>query len=91
MKPGGRWLLSASSDGTVKLWDYSTKKDVATFRKHPSSVAGAAFLPSGTRTLSLDRELGTKIWDISAALKSAVTTVVPKPVDPPTVIPPAKD
>jgi len=69
LKPGGRWLLSASSDGTVKLWDLPAKKDVATFRKHSSGVAGAVFLPSGTRTLSLDRELGTKIWDVAEWVK----------------------
>jgi len=27
------------------------------------------FLPSGTRTLSLDRELGTKIWNVAEWVK----------------------
>ena len=53
----------------MKLWDYPAKKDVATFSKHSSSVAGAAFLPSGIRTLSLDRELGTKIWSVQQWVK----------------------
>ena len=68
-KPGGRWVISASADGTVKLWDAPAKKDVATFRKHPSPVVGVAFTPSGLRTLSLDRDLGTLIWDVSGWVK----------------------
>jgi WD40 repeat protein len=69
LRNGERWLLSASSDGTVKLWDLSANKEVATFRKHSGSVAAAAFLPSGRRTLSIDRELGTRIWDIQPWLQ----------------------
>jgi WD40 repeat protein/mono/diheme cytochrome c family protein len=64
MKAGGRWAVSASTDGTVKLWDVPAKADVATFRKHTSPVIGAAFTPSGTKTVSLDAKLGTLLWDV---------------------------
>jgi WD40 repeat protein len=47
----------------------SAKKDVSTFRKHSSPVVGVTFTPSGLRTLSLDRDLGTLIWDVSGWLK----------------------
>ena len=68
VKPGGRWAASASGDGTVKLWDVAAKKEVATFGKHAVPVNAVTFLPSGVRTLSLDRDLGTLIWDVSKFL-----------------------
>jgi WD40 repeat protein/mono/diheme cytochrome c family protein len=68
-RPGGGWVVSADAAGTVKLWDVAAKADVATFRKHARPVVGAVFLPSGVRTLSLDRDLGTLIWDVGKFLK----------------------
>ena len=61
----GKWVESSAYENTVKLWDLKGKKEVATFKQHPSAVVNVTFLPSGVRTLSMDRDLGTKIWDVS--------------------------
>ena len=81
MKPGGRWLLSASADRTVRLWDVSAKTEVAAFRKHAAPVLTVAFLPSGAQTLSGDRDLTNLIWGVEKFLTGP---------DPPDKIPVAK-
>jgi WD40 repeat protein len=44
--PGGRHLASTSTDGTIWLWDLSTKERVAKFQ-HDNGVFSAAFSPDG--------------------------------------------
>jgi mono/diheme cytochrome c family protein len=85
IKDGGRWLLTAGADRTVRLWDTAAKKDVAVFRKHTSPVVAATFLANGTQTLSGDRELTALPWKIDAFLAAE-----PGPTAPGT-IPYAKD
>ena len=62
----------------------AAKKDVATFRKHGLPVVGAALLPSGVRTISVDQDLNALIWDVSKFL-SGIAPPVPR--DPPSTIP----
>jgi ribosome assembly protein 4 len=81
LRPGGRWLLSASSDRTVRLWDLTAKSEVAVFRKHAAPVLAVEWLPSGMRALSGDRDLTNLIWDVEKLLTGP---------DPPDMIPVAK-
>ena len=41
----GDFLLSASMDHTVKLWDMNMKKSRFTFRGHVDSVNSIQFMP----------------------------------------------
>jgi mono/diheme cytochrome c family protein len=65
---GTRWVLSAGSDRTVRLWDLAAEKDVATFRKHGSPVVAAAFVANGKQTVSGDRGLNLLPWDVAKIL-----------------------
>ena len=64
--------------------EVAAKKEAATFRNHGAPVVGAALLPSGLRTHSVDRDPGTLIWDVSKFLGGSA---VPAPSDPPEKIP----
>lgn len=86
---GARWVLSGGADRTLRLWDSSTEKEAAIFRKHASPVVSVAFLSNGNQTLSGDRDLNLLPWDVAKFLGSAP----PKPPEPPKTpdkIPPAK-
>ena len=45
--PDGIRIASASNDGTVKLWESATGREVFTLRGHTSGVISLAFSPDG--------------------------------------------
>jgi WD40 repeat protein len=45
--PDGRTLASGSFDTTIKLWDVTTRREIATLKGHSWSVKSVAFSPDG--------------------------------------------
>jgi WD40 repeat protein len=83
VKDGGKWVLTAGADNTVRLWDTAQKKDaVAIFRKHGVPVVSAAFLSNGTQTLSGDRDMTLIPWKIEKFI-GTTTVKPPEKIDPP--------
>lgn len=56
ISPDGTQLATASFDGTVKLWDVATRREIYTVREHISIVNGVAFTPDGRFLLSAGAE-----------------------------------
>ncbi|HEX4614021.1 MAG TPA: c-type cytochrome domain-containing protein [Urbifossiella sp.] len=78
----GRWVLSASSDRTVRLSDARALVPPAVFRRHAAPVVSAAFLANGTQTVSADRGLTVLPWAIERFLTAAPQPVPPTPKTP---------
>eukprot|EP00842_Homolaphlyctis_polyrhiza_P006398 jgi/Hompol1/675/HPOL_000987-RA len=57
-------LLSASMDGTVKLWDaYHDRRCLRTFMGHSKGVRDITFSNDGTKFLSASYDKWIKLWD----------------------------
>lgn len=61
--PDGRTILTASHDGTAKLWDRVTGKEQTTLRGHTGPVNGAAYSSDGRTILTASHDKTAKLWD----------------------------
>ncbi|KAI9861262.1 MAG: hypothetical protein M1813_005435 [Trichoglossum hirsutum] len=59
-------LASASSDGTVKIWDASSGECLQTLKGHSDSVNSVAFSHDSARLASASSDNTVKIWDASS-------------------------
>jgi WD40 repeat protein len=64
--PDGRRVISASSDGTLKVWGMDTGRVLATLDGHADGVLACAVTPDGRRLISASVDRTLKIWDLDA-------------------------
>ncbi|MBL7551551.1 DUF4062 domain-containing protein [Frankia sp. AgB1.9] len=62
ISPAGDWLASASSDGTVRLWEAGTGAARATLAGHGAAVRACAIAPSGRWLVSGSEDGTARIW-----------------------------
>src|SRR5262249_55915750 len=59
----GTRLVSASNDGTMRLWDPALGQELRSLRGHASGVYGVAFSPDGTVLASAGNDGKVGLWD----------------------------
>lgn len=75
--PNGRRIASASADGTLKLWDSETGKELRSLLGHKDSVTAVVFSASGAHLLTGSSDNTVKLWDASTGV--VLRTFVSKP------------
>ena len=60
--PDGRQVLTASRDGTARVWDAATGRATGILNRHTGAVVDAIFSPDGTQILTVSRDHTAKLW-----------------------------
>src|SRR5262249_13664070 len=66
LSPDRNTLAAAGKDGTIRLWDLTTGKKIATYHGHPGGCYAVAFEPYGRFLASAGGDARVKFWDMSA-------------------------
>jgi WD40 repeat protein len=61
--PDSRKIVSASSDGTAKLWDAATRRLIADLTGNDARVNSAQFSPDGKRIVTASSNRMVAVWD----------------------------
>jgi WD40 repeat protein len=64
LSPDGQQAVSASWDGTLKVWDLETGCELRTFAGHSSPVTCVAVCPDGRGAVSASGDCTFKVWDL---------------------------
>lgn len=67
--PDGRFILSGSSDGSVKLWDAQSGRLIRTF-PDGEGILYVHFLPGGKSFFSVNEKGGVGIWNIDGGART---------------------
>jgi len=78
--PNGCRVLSGSRDGTARLWDAASGRELAVLRGHKHSVNSVAFSPDGRRVLSGSADGTARLWDADSGRELAVLRGQESPV-----------
>ena len=70
--PDGTRVVTASLDGTARLWDSRTGKEVTIPLVHGDAVAAATFSPDGARVVTASADQTARIWDSRTGTELAV-------------------
>ena len=89
ISPDGRRLATASMDGTAKIWDAATGKELRILRGHSDAVWGVAFSPEGSRLVTSSGDAMAIVWDVTTGERlvtlyghtAGITRAVFSPVD----------
>ncbi len=61
--PDGARIVTASSDGTARVWDSTSGIEIATLEGHEGPVNSASFSPDARRVVTASSDGTARVWD----------------------------
>ncbi|HEX2688280.1 MAG TPA: AAA family ATPase [Kofleriaceae bacterium] len=71
--PDGRYVVSASNDRTLRVWELGSGRAVATLEGHTDWVSACAVTQDGRHVVSASADQTLKVWELASG--RAVTTL----------------
>jgi len=71
LSPDGKVLASATTEGTVRLWDTGTWRTTSVLRGHRTWLYSLAFSADGRKMFTLDGDGNVFTWDLSTGVKTS--------------------
>lgn len=62
VSPNGKWLASAGTDGTAKIYDAASGKTLQILSGHDNQVKGIAFNADSSKVLTWSRDGTARVW-----------------------------
>jgi WD domain, G-beta repeat len=75
VNPDGTWIVSASNDKTLKVWDAQSGTECLTFKGHTHWVRGCAVSPDGAWIVSASTDNTLRLWNVRNGSCSLVLRV----------------
>jgi WD40 repeat protein/predicted Ser/Thr protein kinase len=70
--PDGRFIVTTSKDGTARVWDAQSGKQISTLKGHTNWVIRAVFSQDGRRLATAAYDGTARIWDASSGRELAI-------------------
>src|SRR5271157_5229095 len=61
--PDGRWVVTASEDGTARVWEVASGKAVGQPLRHNGVIKSVAFSPDGKRVVTASADGTARVWE----------------------------
>jgi len=64
--PDGKKIVMGSSDGTIRLCDFASQKELSVLKGHTAAVTSVAFSPDGKQIISGSMDNTLRLWDVAS-------------------------
>ncbi len=75
--PDGNLIVTAGADGTARVWDNTSRKEVATLKKHEGAVTSARFSFDGKLLVTTGADGQIIVWDTAKWQPVSAPIVLP--------------
>ena len=70
--PDGKTVVTGGEDGTARLWDAATGRELHSLTRHRRPVEDAAFSPDGKQIATAGRDGTVRVWDTGSGEEQGV-------------------